>query len=84
VFKNMVEGLKGRKITARVLEINAGPGKLTEALGEVILDVLEGTSLQIEYYCTDSDLEVAKKAAGKSHWQPLVPIALDFSKDIKA
>jgi SAM-dependent methyltransferase len=76
--------LKGRKDTVRVLEINAGSGKLTEALGEVILDVLEGTGLQIEYYCTNSDLEVAQKAAEKSRWQPLIPVALDFGKNIKA
>ncbi|PWW77168.1 hypothetical protein C7212DRAFT_362830 [Tuber magnatum] len=84
-FKTVIKSYGSSKII-RVLELNAGHGCLTRALGNAVGEaVLEIPGLQIEYYCADLDLGLAKRSARTSTWQPVSPVrvAFDGSTDLQ-
>ncbi|CUS15083.1 unnamed protein product [Tuber aestivum] len=78
-FKMVVKSY-GSSRMVRVLELNAGHGCLTKAMGNAIKEAtLELPNLQIEYYCADLDLGLAERSAKSSPWQPVSPVSMTFS-----
>ncbi|KAG0134018.1 hypothetical protein HOY82DRAFT_668760 [Tuber indicum] len=77
-FKKLVKGY-GLSKMVRVLELNAGHGCLTKALGNAIKEAkLEVPNLKIEYYCADLNFNLAERSSKTSPWQPVEPVRIAF------
>jgi fatty acid synthase len=79
-FVNLIRSAyRAGKRVVRVLEVGAGSGRLTNLLGQALVDANLGEAYYVDYVATDPSIQVAQAAATNSPWPTITPMALDLS-----